>query len=154
MTNMKTYTAITFVAFFCLIILSFMTCASVHDYEQENIHLQETKSFEDFTFGEVWDAALRSVQEIDFTVQKRLVKSGFIYALGKEDPDSLYLPPHMNIYIRQESGKISVHCHVVIPEDPSNYEISSGFVDQFFAALNKNLFSMREKPGSNPNRAL
>ena len=140
MKNMKTYTAIAFVAFFCLITLSFMSCASVQDSEQEDIHLQETKSFEDFTFGEVWDAALRSVTEIDFTVQKSIVESGFIYAQGKEDPDSLYLPPHMNIYVRQESSKISVHCHVVIPGDPSNYEFSSGYVDLFFTALYKNLF--------------
>jgi len=140
MKNMKTCTAIAFVASLCLITLSFMSCASFQGREEDDIHLQETKTFEDFSFGEVWDAALRSVGEIDFTVQKRLVESGFIYAQGKKDPDSLYLPPHMNIYVRQESSKISVHCHVVIPGDPSNYEFSSAYVDLFFTALYKNLF--------------
>ena len=127
------------IALFILMICCFMSCASYQDSAQEDIHLQETKTFKDHTFGEVWEAAIRAVDEIDFVIQKRLVKSGFIYAQGREAQDSIYLPPHMNIYIRREYGEISVHCHVVIPDDPANYDVSSGYVDMFFAALNRNL---------------
>ena len=123
-----------------LMIFCLMSCASYQNSEQEDIHLQETKTFTDHTFGEVWEAAIRAVDEIDFVIQKRLVKSGFIYAQGREDPDSIYLPPHMNIYIRQEYGEIKVHCHVVIPRDPANDDVSSGYVNLFFSALRKNLF--------------
>jgi hypothetical protein len=127
-------------AFLFLTAIFFMSCASTTQFgEDEDIHLQETKIFEDFTFGEIWEAVLRSVEEIDFIVQKRLVKNGFIFAQGKDDPDSLYPPPHMNIYIRQEYGKISVSCHVVIPGDRTNYEASSVYVDLFFRALHKKL---------------
>lgn len=112
-----------------------MSCASIQENDHEDIHLQETKTFKDCTFGEVWEAALQAVDEIGLNVQKRLLKSGFIYAQGREDPDSIYLPPHMNIYIRRGYGEIEVSCHVVVPEDPSNYEISSGYVDSFFAAI-------------------
>jgi len=140
---MKTHTSIVFIAFLCLITLCFISCASVRENEHEDVHLQETKTFEDFTFDQVWETAIRSVAEIDFIVQKRLVKSGFIYAQGKEDSDSLYLPPHMNIYIRQEYSKISVRCHVAIPGNNTDYEFSSGYVDLFFAALHKNLFELR-----------
>ena len=139
MKHMKTQAGLAFIAFLSLIILFFMSCATFQKRNEEDVHLQETKTFEDFTFGQIWEAALRSVAEIDFTVQKRLVKSGFIYAQAKENPDSLYLPPHMNIYVRQKSGAISVHCHVVIPGNSADYEVSSGYVDLFFTALYRNL---------------
>ncbi len=139
MKNMKTQAALAFIAFLSLVILSFMSCAIVQKRNDEDVHLQETKTFEEFTFGQLWEAALRSVVDIDFIVQKRLVKSGFIYAQAKENPDSLYLPPHMNIYVLQKSGAISVHCHVVIPGNSTDYEVSSGYVDLFFAALYRNL---------------
>jgi len=134
---------ITVVVLIPLICLFFICCASTRKSEDEEIHLQETKTFEDFTFAQVWEAALFSVAGIDFVVQKRLVESGFIFAQGKGDPDSLYLPPHMNIYIRQEFGKINVHCHVVIPGDRTNYEISSAYVELFFNALHKNLLELK-----------
>jgi hypothetical protein len=117
----------------------YVSCASVQGSEQEDIHLQETKTFANCTFGEAWEAVIKSVNDIGFHVQKRMVKEGFIYAQGSEDPDSLYLPPHMNIYIRRGHEGINVRCHVVIPGDPSNYEITSEYVDSFFAALYKNL---------------
>ena len=139
MKQMKTQTALAFIAFLSLIILCFMSCATFQKRNDEDAHLQETKTFEHFTFDQVWEAALHSVVEIDFIVQKRLVKSGFIYAQARENPDSLYLPPHMNIYVHQKSGVISVHCHVVIPGNSPDYEVSSGYVDKFFAALYRNL---------------
>lgn len=125
-----TASAASVVLTFCL-----LSCASVQENEYEDIELQESKTFKNCTFEEAWEAAIRSVKDIGFNVHKRLLKEGFIYAQGKEDPDSIHLPPHMNIYIRRKHNEINVRCHVVIPRDPSNYEISSGYVDSFFAAL-------------------
>jgi len=131
------------VALFGLLLFWLWGCASVREGEREDTHLQETKSFEDFTFSQIWDAALQSVAEIDFVVQKKMVESGFIYAQGKADPNSLYLPPHMNIYIRQEYGKISARCHVTIPGNRDDYKHSSSYVNLFFSAMYKNLRQLK-----------
>ncbi|MFC2163778.1 hypothetical protein ACFLT2_02130 [Acidobacteriota bacterium] len=139
MIKMKSHTVIALIAILGMISLCTMSCSSIQKGQEEDVHLQETKTFKDCTLSEVWEAALRSVADVDFIVKKRLVKSGFIYAQRREDPDSLYLPPHMNIYIRQENNEISIHCHVVIPENSKDYEVSSGYVNSFFAALYQNI---------------
>jgi len=87
----------------------------------------------------IWDAVLLAIDELQYAVQKEIKESGFIYAQAKSNPSSLYLPPHLNVYIRQENGKVRVNCHAVIPGQETNLEASSAIVKQFFTALTSHL---------------
>lgn len=97
--------------------------------------LQETKFFDDLTVDAVWVAALLAIDDLEFTVQKEIKESGFIYAQAKNNPDLRYLPPHLNVYIREENGRIRVNCHSVIPGRETDLHASTTIVKQFFKAL-------------------
>lgn len=117
-----------------LIFSLLISCAPSAHVEREP-PLQETKFFDHFTFEFVWAAALVAIDDLEFAVQKEIKESGFIYAQAKTNPDSRYLPPHLNVYIRTESTRIRVSCHAVIPGQEANLRASRGIVRQFFNAL-------------------
>jgi hypothetical protein len=112
-----------------------MCCVPSPEIEQEPPPLQETKYFDHFTLDTVWAAVLLAVEGLEYTIQKEIKESGFIYAQAKTNPDPHYLPPHMNVYIRDENGRIRVNCHAVIPGRETNLQASSAIVKQFFTAL-------------------
>jgi hypothetical protein len=111
-----------------------MCCAPSLPVEQEP-PLQETKYFDNFTKKTVWAAILLAIDDLEFAIQKDIKESGFIYAQAKTNPDPRYLPPHMNVYIREENGRIRVNCHAVIPGRETDLQASTAIVKQFFTAL-------------------
>ncbi len=111
-----------------------MSCAPSPKVEQEP-PLQETKFFDNFTLDAVWAAVLLAIDDLEFAIQKDIKESGFIYAQAKTNPDPRYLPPHLNVYVREVSGRISVNCHAVIPGRETDLQASSSIVKQFFTAL-------------------
>jgi hypothetical protein len=121
--------------YLCLLMLFFLGCATAHEEKTAKPDLQETKSFEGFTPEEIWEAILQSLAEMEFTVRKEIKDSGFIFAQAASNPDSFYLPPHLNIYIRQEANRYSVTCHAVVPGQHDDYEASARYVARFFEIL-------------------
>jgi hypothetical protein len=111
-----------------------MSCASSSKVEQEP-PLQETKFFDNLTLDAVWAAALLAIDDLEFATQKEIKESGFIYAYAKTNPDPRNLPPHLNVYVREENGRVRVNCHAVIPGQETNLQASSAIVKQFFTAL-------------------
>ncbi len=97
--------------------------------------LQETKFFNNFTLDVVWTAVLLAIDDLEFAIQKDIKESGFIYAQAKTNPDPRYLPPHLNVYVHEEGGRVSVNCHAVIPGRETDLQASSAIVKQFFTAL-------------------
>ena len=118
----------------CLVLSAFICCTPSHKVIQEP-PLQETKYFDNFTIDEVWAAALLAIDDLDFATQKEIKDSGFIYAQAKTNLNPQFLPPHMNVYIRNENGRVRVNCHAVIPGQETNLRASSAIVKQFFTAL-------------------
>jgi hypothetical protein len=117
-----------------LLLLILVNCVPSPKIEQEP-PLQETKFFDNFKLDVVWTAVLLAIDDLEFAIQKDIKESGFIYAQAKTNPDSRYLPPHLNVYIREESGRVSVNCHAVIPGRETDLQASSAIVKQFFTAL-------------------
>lgn len=117
-----------------LLLLILMSCAPSPKVEREP-PLQETKFFDNFTLDAIWEAVLLAIDDLEFAIQKDIKESGFIYAQAETNPDSLYLPPHLNVYVREESGRVSVNCHAVIPGRETDLQASSAIVKQFFTTL-------------------
>lgn len=111
-----------------------MSCSPSPKVEQEP-PLQETKYFDKFTLDTVWVAVLLAIDDLEFTPQKEIKESGFIYAQAKTNPDPNYLPPHLNVYVCEETGRIRVNCHAVIPGRVTDLQASTAIVKQFFTAL-------------------
>lgn len=119
----------------CLLLTS---CASVLQ-ENENPVFEKSKSYERFTFDEIWNAAIQSLDDIEFVLKNEIKQNGFIYAQVKKNPDPRYLPPHMNLIIREENGGIRVNCHVVVPSRSHAFGTERSYANRFFEALDNNL---------------
>ena len=117
-----------------IFLLLLMGCAPSPKIKQEP-PLQETKFFDNFTLDVVWKAVLLAIDDLEFAIQKDIKESGFIYAQANTNPDPRYLPPHLNVYVRPERGRVSVNCHAVIPGRETDLQASSAIVKQFFTAL-------------------
>jgi hypothetical protein len=113
-------------------------CASMHEKDQTEIFMK-SKSYRSHSFDEVWSAALQSIEEIEFIVRKASKEIGFIHALSKVNPEPSYLPPHMNVIIRVENGRIDVNFHIELPGQRDEAGKRKSYADQFFKALNRNL---------------
>jgi len=117
-----------------LLLLFLISCVPSPKVVQEP-PLQETKYFDNFTFDTVWAAVLLTIDDLEFALQKEIKESGFIYAQAKTSADPRYLPPHLNVYVRDENGRIRVNCHAVIPGQEIDLQASTAIVKQFFTAL-------------------
>lgn len=118
--------------------LALMCCAPSTEVVQDP-PLQETKYFDNFPLDMVWTAVLLAIADLDFAIQKEIKESGFIYAQSNTNPDPRYLPPHINVYVRDDNGRIRVNCHAVIPGQETNLQASSTIVKKFFTALTVHL---------------
>jgi hypothetical protein len=121
-----------------LLLLILIGCASLHEKDTAEIYLR-SKSYRSHSFDEIWSAALQSVDDIGFVVRKATKEIGFIHALAKMDPDPDYLPPQLNVIIREENGKIDVNFHIELPGKRDEKGIRRSYADQFFKTLKRNL---------------
>lgn len=126
-------------SYLCLLMMLFSCCAMVKEKEAVKPDLQETKRFEGFSIDEIWKTILQSLAEMEFTVRKEMKDRGFIFAQADTSTDTQYLPPQLNIYIRQEENRYFVTCHAVVPGQNANYEASARYVRHFFKILTEHL---------------
>ena len=75
----------------------------------------ETTFLEHFTFEEVWDASIRAVQDIHFTIDSVDKEAGFI---GAESGTFLTqeVPPRLSIMISDGGDRVSIDCRVLQKE--------------------------------------
>lgn len=120
------------------ILLALIGCASMPRNDPINI-FQKTQSFRNISFNDVWSAALQSVDEMDFVVRKATKRIGLIQAEAATNPDPRYLPPRMNVIIREENSRIDVNFHVELPGQRDETGKRKTYSNQFFKSLKKNL---------------
>jgi hypothetical protein len=120
------------------ILLVLIGCASLHQNDPIDIY-QKRQSYKKFSFNDVWSAALRSIDEIDFAVRNATKEIGLIHAEAKMNPDPRFLPPLMNVIIREENSRIDVNFHIELPGQRDDAGKRRSYANQFFKALKKNL---------------
>lgn len=120
------------------IVLVLIGCASLHQNDPIDIY-QKRQSYKKFSFNDVWSAALRSIDEIDFAVRNATKEIGLIHAEAKMNPDPRFLPPLMNVIIREENSRIDVNFHIELPGQRDDAGKRRSYANQFFKALKKNL---------------
>ena len=120
------------------ILLALIGCASVHRDDPIDIY-QKTQSYKKRSFDDVWSAALRSIEEMEFIVRSTTKRIGLIHAEAKMDPDPHYLPTLINVIIKQENSTIDVNFHIELPGQRDETGKRRTFANRFFKALRKNL---------------
>ena len=114
-----------------LIVLTFLSCT-------EQIINQDSTFLDNHTFDEVWEASIRAVKDIDFTIDSMDKETGFISAeSGKRIFESE--PPRISIMIREMDSKVSVDCRVLQKEFVDLAGHGKRTVRDFMTALNMNL---------------
>jgi hypothetical protein len=81
---------------------------------QQTIH-QSSTFLDNRSFDEVWDATLKAVSDIKFTVDSVDRESGFIGALRGKDVLQ-HAPPRLSIMISDLGGRVFVDCRVLQQE--------------------------------------
>jgi hypothetical protein len=123
---------------FGFILIGLVACASLRQDDTIDI-FQKTQSYRNFSFDEVWSAALRSVDEIEFIARKTVKETGLIHAVARMNPDPQYLPPLVNVIIKEESGTIEVNFHIELPGQIDYQGKRRTYANRFFRALKNNL---------------
>ncbi|MGD8539081.1 MAG: hypothetical protein PVI66_10210 [Candidatus Aminicenantes bacterium] len=114
-----------------VIVLTFLSCT-------EQIINQDSTFLDNHTFDEVWEASIRAVKDIDFTIDSMDKETGFISAeSGKRIFESE--PPRISIMIREMDSKVSVDCRVLQKEFIDLAGHGKRTVRDFMTALNMNL---------------
>jgi hypothetical protein len=120
------------------LLFALIGCASMQQNDPIDIY-QKTRSYKNFSFDDVWSAALRSADDMGFMVRSAAKKSGLIQAVAKMNPYLRYLPPLMNVIIREENRRIDVNFHIELPGQIDDSGKRRTFANRFFKALRKNL---------------
>ncbi len=76
---------------------------------------QEATFLENHTFEEVWNATIKAINDIEFTVDSMDKEAGFI---GAERGRHVFekAPPRLSVMIKEVSGKVYVDCKVLTKE--------------------------------------
>ncbi|MCK4931464.1 MAG: hypothetical protein KAT01_04800 [Candidatus Aminicenantes bacterium] len=113
------------------IVLTFLSCT-------KHIINQDTTFLDNHTFEEVWEASVRAVKDIDFTIDSMDKETGFISAeSGRRVFESR--PPRLSIMITEMDSKVSVDCRVFQKEFIDLGGHGKKTVRNFMTALNMNL---------------
>ena len=120
------------------VLLALAGCVSVHRYDPIDIY-QRTQSYKKYSFDVVWSAALKSIDEMEFAVKKATKKVGLIHAETDVNPDPRYLPPVMNVIIKEVDGGIEVNFHIELPGQRDESRKRKTYANRFFRALRKYL---------------
>jgi len=120
------------------IALVMMGCATLHREEPVDI-FQRTQSYRNFPFSHVWSAVLRTVDDVGFTVRSAKKGVGLIHAEAKSSLGPGYLPPLMNVVIREENGRVDVNFHIELPGQRNESGKRRTLARRFFKSLKKNL---------------
>lgn len=120
------------------IVLAMMGCATMPLEEPVDIY-QRTQSYKNFSFDDVWSSAIRTVDEVGFMVKSAKKAIGLIHAEAKRSPGPGYLPPLMNVVIREEIGRIDVNFHIEFPGQRDESGKRDDLAKRFFKLLKRNL---------------
>lgn len=113
------------------LVLAFLSCT-------QQIINQDMTFLDNHGFDEVWEASLRAVNDIDFTIDSVDKAAGFISAeSGMRVFESS--PPRLSIFIKEMNGKVRVDCRVLQKEHIDLGGHGKKTVRDFMAALNMNL---------------
>ncbi len=90
------------------------------------------------SFEEVWNAAIKAVNDIDFTIDSMDKDAGFI---GAESGPHITqeAPPRLSIMIEETGSDVSLNCRVLQKEHIDLFGTGKKIVNKFMAALNSNL---------------
>jgi len=114
-----------------LLVFAFASCT-------EQIINQDMTFLDNHTFDEVWEASIKAVNDIEFTLDSVDKETGFISAdSGRRVFERN--PPRMSIIIAEMNSKVSVDCKVLQKEfiDLGGHGMKT--VRNFMTALNLNL---------------
>jgi hypothetical protein len=120
------------------VLLALIGCASLQPSDPIDIY-QKTQSYKNRSFDDVWSAAFKSINEMGFLVLNTTKKVGLIHAEAKMNPDPQFLPPRMNVIIREEDSRIDVNFHIEQPGQKDDTGKRRIYANQFFKSLKKNL---------------
>ncbi len=100
---------------------------------------QEATFLESHTFEEVWNASIKAIDDIEFTVDSMDKDAGFIAAeRGRHVFEKS--PPKLSIMIKEVGGKVHVDCKVFKKEQYIDIGgTGRKAVRNFMIALNQNL---------------
>lgn len=113
------------------LVLLLVTCT-------QQIIKQEMTFLESHTFNEVWEASIKAVNDIEFTIDSLDKDAGFIAAESGRQVGQKY-PPRLAIMIKEVGGKISVDCKVLQKDLVDVFGHTNKTVRKFMTALNLNL---------------
>ena len=114
-----------------LIVFTFLSCT-------QQIINQDTTFLDNHTFEEVWEASVRAVKDIDFTIDSMDKATGFISAeSGRRVFESE--PPRLSIMIKEIDSRVNVNCRVLQKEFIDLGGHGKKTVRNFMTALNMNL---------------
>jgi hypothetical protein len=105
---------------------------------QQTVH-QKTTFLDKHDFDEVWDATIKAVYDIKFTVDSVDRESGFISALRGKDVLQ-HAPPRLSIMISDLDGKVFIDCKVLQQEQFFDiFGHGNRTIRNLLTALNTNL---------------
>jgi hypothetical protein len=99
----------------------------------------ETTFLKNRTFEEVWEASIKAVNNIQFTIDSLDKEAGFIGAERGSHPLGGDAPPRLSIMVRKYDRDVSVDCKVLQKEqfiDPLG--MGKKIIREFIVALNQN----------------
>ena len=100
---------------------------------------QDVNLLQDYSFDEVWEASIRAVNDIGFTIDSVDKESGFISAESGQHVLQ-NAPPRMSIMITSSNGKVYVDCKLLQKEQFFDlFGIGQNTVRKFRNALYSNL---------------
>jgi hypothetical protein len=100
----------------------------------------ETAFLENRSFEEVWEASIRAVNDIEFTIDGVDKEAGFIGAERGSHPLGGDAPPRLSIMIREYDRRVRVDCKVLQKEQFIDvFGMGRKIGRDFMVALNQNL---------------
>ncbi len=101
---------------------------------------QETTFLENHTFEEVWNASIKAINDIEFTVDSMDKEAGFIAAERGKKAFLEKAPPRLSVMIKEVGGKVYVDCKVLQKDQFIDLGgTGKKAVRNFMIALNQNL---------------
>ena len=117
-----------------LLVFILMTVSCIQQTINQDVNL-----LQDYSFDEVWEASIRAVNEIGFTIDSVDKETGFISAESGRHVFQ-HAPPRMSIMITSSNGKVYVDCKLLQKEQFFDlFGIGRNTVRKFKNALYSNL---------------
>lgn len=122
-----------------LTLLLMISCAFQQQGKRLESISQDTKFYANNLFEDIWTASMRAIEDLGFMIREEIKDRGLLDAVGKNTPSPGLSPPILNVMIIRERGQIKVNCLALIVGEHHDFQISLGYVQQFFESLDKSL---------------